>query len=86
MHDTIYIIYDRLSCRYGNVFSSASDATAERQFKSLFKDGKGMSDFDLCKVANFDLTTGIVDTFGSVTRIEITKESEVPIDAINKNI
>lgn len=86
MHDTIYIIFDRLSGRYGNVFSSASDATAERQFKSLFKDGKGMSDFDLCKVASFDLTTGVVDTFGSVTRIEISKDSEVPIDSINNKL
>lgn len=60
MVDNVYCIYDRLSNRYGSVFSSPSHATASRQFKSMFQGSQGVkeSDYDLCHCGNLDISTG----------------------------
>lgn len=63
MIDNIYCIYDRLSNRYGSVFSSPSHATASRQYKAMFAGSNfNENDYELCHVGNIEISTGKTHT------------------------
>lgn len=66
MKDNIYCIYDRLSLRYGSVFSSPSDATASRQFYAMFQQsGQPIDDYELCACGTVEIATGIMSFKGT---------------------
>lgn len=89
MKDLIFCVYDRLSGRYGNVFSSPTRATAEQQFKNLFqKQPEAQKDFDLCVFGSFEIGTG-QGSFHPLERVEISLDSvksEIPINEIEKKM
>lgn len=90
MKDSVYCIYDRLSNRYGSVFSSPTDATASRQFLQMFKgaDGKISStfnDYDLCFVGTLSIETGEL-TSTTIARVIVQDyiQEIIPIATIEK--
>lgn len=88
MKDKVYCLYDRLSNRYGSVFSSPTDATAIRSAQIQFKQMNIKADeFDLCCVGEIDLTSGVMTSFEQVVRIDVpVAESSVPIANIEKQM
>lgn len=87
MKDNIYCIYDRLSGRYGSVFSSPTHATASIQFSNLFKQSPDdKKNFDLCCIAQIAISTGETTT-QALQRIDTTPEpSTTPIHDIEKSL
>lgn len=60
MTNTIYTLYNRLSCRYGDVFAFPTDGFAVR---SLMQEGQSIiakhpEDYELWKVGSCDVETG----------------------------
>lgn len=70
----IYSIYDRKAGYFLPVFNVRSDADAVRQFKQIVVQSdtdisKWPADFDLCRLARFDLQNGRIEPeipFGTV--------------------
>lgn len=85
MKDNVYCLYDRLSNRYVNVFSSATDATAKLQFEQLFKQSPEMqAHYDLCRIGSFSIESGELTTT-KLLRIDIDPPpSGATINAIEK--
>lgn len=83
MKDKIYLIFDRLSNRYGSVFNSATDATASRAFAHQIQQTKlQISDFDLCAVGELDLATGVVTAYPTPKRVDLP--SHLPVVPITE--
>lgn len=81
MKDKVYLIFDRLSNRYGNVFNSATDATASRAFVNHVNQTKlKLSDFDLCSIGELDLATGLLTAYPTPQRVDLSiAQPAVPI-------
>lgn len=78
MTDNIYCVYDRLSIRYGSVFSSPTDATASRQFVSMFNQTpEVINDYELCAIGRLDIATGKMTSLDLV-RIDYMEYAKLP--------
>lgn len=62
MKNNLYVIYDTLSQRYGQVFSSPTDATAIRYFNGYCASVNGyqQGDSELCRCGTIGVADGVV--------------------------
>lgn len=79
MVNQIYVIYNKLSNRYGNVFSFETDAICRSRLGS--KEAKFNHDeLEVCKVGTIDISTGVVESLPP-ERIEIPRHEEtLPVE------
>lgn len=85
MSDFVYVIYNRLSRRYGSVFSSATNATAIRYFLEYLKRFEdNPDDYELCSFGRFDIETGNLINLPLV-RVDMNSTGRTVIDAIERS-
>lgn len=63
MKNKIFVVYNKVSCRYGEVFASANFATASREVLSRLSMSPLVKREDLClrEIATIDVEVGVVD-------------------------
>lgn len=74
MTNNLYSIYNRLSLRYGEVTSFASDSVAVKRiaFNDIYR---GILDeIEICRVGKMDIETGLVTPEPAPIRIAIPEE------------
>lgn len=67
MKNNLYVLYNTLSCRYGDVMAYPSDAFCVARMVDA--EGKGFvtrSETEICRVGSIDVETGVVDTINPV--------------------
>lgn len=75
MKDCVYVLYNRLSCRYEAVISFPTDAV---MISAMQKGKIDRSRYEVCKIGEIDLSTGILNSTPPV-RIEIPDVEENPL-------
>lgn len=87
MKNKLYVFYNTLSCRYGNVVSFPSDALASRDVATALKDSPDKDVLELCRIGDIDIETGIADVYAPVrVHVPLDPISVVPIDNIEKSM
>lgn len=86
MVNRIYVLYNKLSARYGDVTSFPTDAMAVRTISQVLQKQGFADEFALYKVGQIDVETGeCVANAPALVPLEVV-ESAVPIDSIEKSM
>lgn len=83
MKNNVYVLYNTLSKRYGDVFCSPTDEFASRQIAYMFVNKSSnliRGETELCRVGSIDIETGVVDALTAPVRIDIPNSPDVDID------
>lgn len=61
MENRVYVVYNTLSKRYGDVVAYPSDAFALARLQpALSANGAKLSEFELCRVGSIDVESGVL--------------------------
>lgn len=69
MKNNIYVLYNRLSNRYGDVISFASDAFAVARIQPTLEKNGQLEENELCRVGKIDIENGTIETEQAPIRI-----------------
>ena len=73
MKNNVYVIYNKLSCRYGDVQAYPTDSFAVTRIREIFASQHfDISEVELCRVGTIDIETGVVDGSNPV-RVDMTQ-------------
>ena len=88
MKNDVFVIYDTVSCRYGNVFASPNLATATLDITRSVQNQKDfdLSSIELCSIGSIDVETGVLEPCAPVRHSLVAKSSAVPISDIEKKM
>ncbi|QCS36792.1 hypothetical protein [Tortoise microvirus 104] len=79
MHNNIYIIYNVLSKRYGDVVAYPSDAFAARRLSEVYKDHpEHLKEMELCRIGSVSIETGVVTPHDPI-RIDLDVDPDSPL-------
>ncbi len=85
MKNNVYVFYNNLSRRYGDVFCAPTDEFAGRQIALMFQNPNctvRREETEVCRVGTIDVETGVVISSDAPIRIDIPfDKSKVNIDA-----
>lgn len=63
MKNQIYLLHNRLTCRFGSIFSFPTDAYAVKVLtQQLNENHLSLDEYTLYNVGSYDISTGFVDT------------------------
>lgn len=80
MKNKIYVMYNTLSKRYGEVFAAASDDMAEKnKRKQMERFEEDMSDYELVKIGVIEIETGIITPCDPIRIAWREKPVELPV-------
>lgn len=83
MKNNLYVLYNNLSKRYGDVFCSPTDEFASRQLAQLFNHQSGgltRGETELCRVGAIDIEDGVVIALNAPVRIDVPLSDSLDID------
>lgn len=83
MKNNVYVLYNVLSKRYGDVFCSPTDEFAARQIAYMFANNSSnfiRGETELCRVGSIDIENGVVDALSAPVRIDIPNSPDIDID------
>lgn len=66
MKNNIYVLYNNLSGRYGDVMAYPSDGFALQRLKPVLEQQKLLSETELCRIGTIDIETGVAKTTAPV--------------------
>lgn len=79
MCNNVYVLYNTLSKRYGDVFATASDGMAEKNTRLAMQHaGNDLNDFELCRVGKIEIESGNITT-EPIVRIAWNVENNMPL-------
>lgn len=84
MKNNIYVFYNRLSKRYGDVFCAPTDEFASNlvtKAASTPNSGLNLAETEVCRIASVDIELGVVTAETAPVRIDVTYPA-VPIDSL----
>lgn len=84
MKNRVYVLYNTLSRRYGDVFCCPTDEFAARQVAQIFDNsnsGYRRDEIEVCRVGDIDVETGVVYPSDAPIRIDIPVTSKLNIDS-----
>lgn len=72
MKNNLYVIYNNLSKRYGDVIASPTDEYCRQVVQRGLTSNKDINllEYELCRVGSIDVETGVVESFGAPVRID----------------
>ena len=77
MVNNVYVIYNKLSKRYGDVVSFSTDAFAVKRIKESFSQNpESIEEIELCRVGTVDIETGNIISHAPV-RIELADKKDI---------
>lgn len=87
MTNNIYVFYNTLSRRYGDVIAYPSDDFAKARISNSVKAGKlDISELELCRVATIDISTGVITPCAPL-RIDIPLDApKMPVNPPDKEV
>lgn len=83
MKNNLYVVYNNLSRRYGDVFCSPTDEFAGRQMANVFNSPNSVytrEETEVCRVGVIDIESGVVIACDAPVRIDIPTSSLFNID------
>lgn len=83
MKNNVYVLYNTLSKRYGDVFCSPTDEFASRQIAYMFVNNSSnfiRGETELCRVGTIDIENGVVDALEAPVRVDIPDSPNINID------
>ncbi|QCS37011.1 hypothetical protein [Tortoise microvirus 41] len=83
MKNNIYVLYNTLSTRYGDVCTFPSDAYAIQRIKESVKP-ELLAEIELCNVGFIDIDSGIIEPHAPVRISMAVDSSPIPIDKFEK--
>lgn len=81
MHNELFVMYNRLSMRYTDVFTSPNRVTAAMRMRDA---GISSDEFELCALGTIDVSTGAVTLNSGLVRCPALGKDENPLDFMNK--
>lgn len=67
MKNNVYVVYNTLSKRYGDVVAYPSDAFALARLQPVLSSGQNkLSEYELCRVGVIDVETGVLESTPAV--------------------
>lgn len=67
MVNGLFVMYNTLSCRYGDVTAYPSPAYAAQRIKEVFRQNpESLDEYELCQVGTIDIDTGVVNPVAPV--------------------
>lgn len=73
MKNYVYVLFNKLSCRYESVMSFPSDSMAlHRLDKNIDK-----NEYELCRIGSYDISTGVLESENPV-RLIWEQSTELP--------
>lgn len=67
MTNNVYVVYNTLSKRYGDVVAYPSDSFALARLQpALSANGSQLSEFELCRVGTIDIESGVLSPINPV--------------------
>lgn len=86
MVNRIYVLYNKLSARYGDVTSFATDAMAVKSVSEVLNKQGFADEFNLYRIGTLDIETGeTVANAPVLVPLDLTV-SAVPIDSVEKSM
>lgn len=71
MKNNIYVLYNNLSKRYGDVICSPTDEFCRQVVqKGLSSPDINLLEYELCRIGSIDIETGVLESFGAPVRID----------------
>lgn len=86
MLNRIYVLYNKLSARYGDVASFPTDAMAVKMMSEALSERGFADEFSLYRVGSIDIETGEAVATAPVLVPFDSFSSTVPIDNIEKSM
>lgn len=75
MLNNVYVVYNRLSCRYGDVLAFPTDSFAiTRCCREFQRSGIDLSEVELCRIGAIDVETGLLRADSAPVRIPLIEE------------
>lgn len=85
MTNNLYVVYNKLSKRYGDVFCSPTNEFAGRQMAQIFSNPANTAyireEIEVCCVGSINIETGIINAASAPVRIDIPDTPRVDIDS-----
>ena len=84
MKDNLYYVYSRLSSRFTECFSCATDSLARRRVLHALRNSEiSLDEVDLFRFGSFDIETGTVDF---IARVRVVIDSPNTITDVEKEL
>lgn len=65
MKNNVYVLYNTLSCRYGDVMCYPSDGFAVKRITETLKSDV-LKELELCRIGTIDIDTGVLNSCAPV--------------------
>lgn len=85
MKNNLYVFYNKLSHRYGDVICSPSDDYVAHQIDLMFQNPQCVvrrEETELCRVGTIDIETGVVIAADAPIRIDIPNSFQTNVDSM----
>lgn len=91
MKNNIYVLYNNLSKRYGDVISSPTDEYCRQKIQNSLMSNKDINllEYELCRIGSINIETGVLESFGAPVRIDWlvnSNNSELNIDKMSTEV
>lgn len=91
MKNNLYVIYNTLSKRYGDVVASPTDEYCRQVVQRGLSSNQDINllEYELCRVGSIDIETGVVESFGAPIRIDWVVESnksKIDVDKMSTEV
>lgn len=91
MKNNLYVIYNTLSKRYGDVIASPTDEYCRQVVQRGLMSNKDINllEYELCRVGSVDVETGVVESFGAPVRIDwlaSVEKDEIDVDKMSTEV
>lgn len=61
MLNNVYVVYNTLSKRYGDVVAYPTDSFALARLQKVLSQQSDLSEFELCRVGSIDVDSGVIE-------------------------
>lgn len=91
MKNNLYVIYNNLSKRYGDVIASPTDEYCRQVVQRSLTSNQDINllEYELCRVGSIDVETGVIESFGAPIRIDWLvnlEKNNINVDKISTEV
>lgn len=91
MKNNLYVIYNNLSKRYGDVIASPTDEYCRQVVQRGLTSNQDVNllEYELCRVGSINVETGVIESFGAPVRIDWVvgvTNSKIDVDKMSTEV
>lgn len=91
MKNNLYVIYNTLSKRYGDVVASPTDEYCRQVVQRGLMSNKdiNLTEYELCRVGSIEIETGVIESSGAPVRIDWLlnfKNDDIDVDKMSTEV